>query len=73
METGKCGTSVTYSFDTMNGIMTISGSGDMTDINSQEVYPWYYFKDAIKTVIITEGVTSIFTDAFDECKCANAT
>ena len=31
VQTGKCGDNVTYSLDTETGVLTISGTGEMTD------------------------------------------
>lgn len=31
VETGKCGDNLTYSLDTSKGVLTISGTGKMTD------------------------------------------
>ena len=44
--------------------LTISGSGAMTDNTTSGNYPWYGYKDLMKTVIIENGVTSIGKSAF---------
>lgn len=62
---GKCGDNLTYSFN--NGTLVISGTGPMYE----SIYPKYSPFDgdsAIKTVIIEEGVTSVCTRAFYNCK-----
>ena len=59
--TGDC----TWTFDDATGTLTVSGEGAMADyINGSQ--PWYSYKDSIKTVIVTKGVTSISTNAFRE-------
>lgn len=62
---GTCGTdgNITWSFD--NGVLTISGSGDMP--NDSSGLPWLIFKDIITSVVIEDGVTSIGSDAFGNC------
>ena len=65
VETGKCGDNVTYSLDTETGVLTISGTGEMTD------YPYNStpFGDdtKIKVITIDYGVTGIGEYAFDDC------
>ena len=65
VQTGKCGDNVTYSLDTSTGVLTISGTGKMTD------YPYNStpFGDdtKIKVITIDYGVTSIGEYAFDDC------
>ncbi|MBQ8717664.1 MAG: leucine-rich repeat protein, partial [Clostridia bacterium] len=50
---------------TDDGTLTFSGEGAMAD-HSNGSQPWYAYKDSIKTVIVTKGVTSISTNAFRE-------
>ncbi|MBP0958473.1 MAG: leucine-rich repeat domain-containing protein [Oscillospiraceae bacterium] len=60
---GDC---LSWSYDSIDNILTISGNGAMPD--SGEI-PWIYwgFGGFIKTVVIEDGVTSIGNYAFDEC------
>ena len=61
--TGTCGENVTWSLQ--DGVLTISGTGDMTDwVNIPDV-PWYSYADKIIDVVIEEGVTSIGSQAFN--------
>lgn len=62
-DSGSCGTGVTYTFTASTGELTISGSGAMTDNKPR----WYEYKNAIKSVKIETGVTSIGNFAFQEC------
>ena len=64
--TGNCGTRATYSLNTCTGVLTISGSGDMTDYSTGTT-PWYSYRSSIKTVVIENGVTSIGNQAFLNC------
>ena len=65
VQTGKCGDNVTYLLDTETGVLTISGTGKMTDYSSEDS-PYENFD--IKSVIIENGVTSIGRCAFENCK-----
>ena len=51
-----------------DGLLEISGSGEMNDYNSTTGYsPWYLQRKKIKNVVIMDGVTSIGEYAFYEC------
>ena len=65
VQTGKCGDNVTYSLDTSTGVLTISGTGKMTDYKN--VDSPFYNDSRIKSVVIEYGVTSIGYSAFYEC------
>ena len=58
---GKCGENVTWELDS-DGVLTISGSGDMMDYKSLE-RPW----GSVKKAVIKNGVTSIGSNAFGNC------
>lgn len=65
---GECGENVSWSFDSENGQLTISGTGDMKDFSYYRDIPWReQYNDKIKTVLIEDGVTSIGNNAFSEC------
>ena len=63
--TGKCGENVTYSLDTSTGLLTISGTGKMTDYSGTDSP--FYQNTNIKSVIIESGVTSIGSYVFYKC------
>ena len=65
--TGKCGENLTYTLDTDTGVLTISGSGKMTDWSSSNEVPWYNYKTSIRTVQTSKVVTSIGASAFRGC------
>ncbi len=60
-ETGTCGENLTWAFDALTGALTISGTGDMDNWDSDEV-PWKICQ--VKSVQLSEGITSIGTYAF---------
>ena len=61
---GKCGENVSWSLSD-DGVLTISGKGDMTDYY-YGANPFYHRSD-IKSVIIKSGVTSIGDYLFANC------
>ena len=65
---GTCGKNVKWSLDA-SGTLTISGSGAMDDYSyaSNSQAPWYWSFEDIKKVVISNGVTSIGSWAFNDC------
>ena len=66
VNSGVCGEDVIWTLDD-DGVLTISGIGDMADYTLEEKAPWYDRKDDIVSVNIESGVTSIGEYAFYEC------
>ena len=64
---GTCGTNVKWSLNTDTGVLTISGSGAMTDYAQSSKVPWYSYRNSIKTASIESGVTRIGSYAFSNC------
>ena len=65
-ESGTCGDNLTW--DLTNGVLTISGTGRMTDWVMYSSYaPWNSYRGNITSVIIGNGVTSIGSLAFYNC------
>ena len=76
IDSGTCGDDLTWTLDD-EGVLTISGTGDMYDYsyiwNEEDPYPWEANDNykSIKEVVISSGVTSIGDFAF--CDCENLT
>lgn len=66
--TGSCGDHLTYALAD-DGTLTISGVGnmDMYDFENMNIPPWITQAEQIKSVIISDGVSSIGSDAFYGC------
>ncbi|MBR0195239.1 MAG: leucine-rich repeat protein [Paludibacteraceae bacterium] len=73
---GSCGTNLTWSLDTSTGVLTITGSGAMTDF--EDLYdasenwigcstPWYDYVTSITSVSLPSGLTTIGQNAFSDC------
>ena len=62
---GEAGPSVTWTLDS-KGVLTISGSGEMYDVDFQYP-PWESQKGQITNVVVEPGVTNIGYGAFKEC------
>lgn len=65
-EGGTCGDGLAWSLSA--GTLTITGSGAMTDFTEAEMAPWYPIRDEIIRLELPEGLTSIGTLAFYQCK-----
>ncbi len=68
---GKCGTNVSYTFNSTNGVLTISGSGDMKNYTIEDASPFEFNSNDIKKIIIGSGVTSIGNRAFSYCEATS--
>ena len=63
---GSCGEALTWSLNSA-GDLTVSGTGDMADFAAIGA-PWAEYRDQVKLVIVGQGVTSIGSSAFQDCK-----
>ena len=63
IDSGTCGENVSWKLDT-DGKLIISGKGRMADYYIGEA-PWADYLDAIREIVITNGVSYIGTYAFD--------
>ena len=61
---GSCGANVNWTL--VDGVLTITGSGEMDDL-SYNTIPWKEYRGDIKAVVIEDGVTNIGAYAFDNC------
>ncbi len=66
---GTCGDNVTWTLDD-DGVLTISGTGDMDDVSQLGSAPWSSVRTSILKIVIEEGVTSIGYGAFYYCTAA---
>ena len=67
----KCGENLTWKF--ADGILTISGTGDMYDYSEDYLAPWNEHCLEITNVTISGGVTSIGSYAFCYCSVKSIT
>ena len=64
---GTCGTNLTWTLDTSTGVLTISGTGAMTDYASSSSIPWYSYSSSIKSIEVGDNVSTIGNNAFENC------
>ena len=75
---GTCGKNLTWSLDS-NGTLTITGTGEMDDYDSEDVgeneyvttAPWGHNYQSIKSIVLEDGITSVGLMAF--CGCNSLT
>ena len=65
-DSGYCGDNVTYFYEEATHTLTISGTGAMSE--HEPFGPWVNYRENIISVIIENGVTSIASYAFYECR-----
>ncbi len=65
---GSCGDNLEWTLND-EGVLTISGTGDMTDWESKNEVPWVAFRDEITEIAVEDGAVSIGDYAF--CYCDN--
>ena len=61
---GTCGETLTWTLE--DGVLTISGTGDMTNYDTSSEAPWGY-RRLITTLVIEDGVTSVGDYSFTCC------
>lgn len=66
---GSCGDNANWSFDTTTGLLSITGSGKMTDYDyaMSSNAPWYRYRSDIKSLSIGDQITSIGNRTFRTC------
>lgn len=70
-DNNKCGENLTWKF--ADGILTISGTGEMYDYSEDYLAPWSEHCVEITNVTISDGVTSIGSYAFCYCSVKSIT
>ena len=60
---GTCGEDLTWVLDE-DGLLTISGTGDMYDYTSSNLAPWYTYRDHVRSVLVEGTADSIGDYAF---------
>ena len=63
---GSCGTNATWTLDS-NGKLIISGTGYLTDSESDTGSPFYTYRTSIKTVEVESGITCLGDNIFAHC------
>lgn len=66
---GTCGANgsyLTWELD-CDGLLTISGTGDMADYTGSTYVPWFTLIGSVKSIVIEEGVASLGSLAFVSC------
>lgn len=63
---GTCGEGLQWSLS--GGVLTVSGTGEMTDYTEFESAPWWESRQDIRSVTVFEGVTSVGNLAFYDCQ-----
>ncbi len=52
-----------------DGVLTVSGKGELPDYRIGPQAPWYQKRESVKKIIVGEGITRIGDNMFSECAC----
>ena len=66
VQSGSCEENLTWTLDD-EGVLTITGTGEMSEIPEDATVHWTLHKDSIRSVVIGSGVASICDYAFSDC------
>ncbi len=66
LDIGECGANLTYVLDS-NGVLNITGEGEMTNYSDVSSVPWFSYRSLIKKVAFSGNITNIGAYAFDYC------
>lgn len=58
---------ITWNLNESTWVLTVSGTGDMTNYSTASNVPWASYKSKIMSVVIESGVTTIGVNAFYNC------
>lgn len=64
---GSFGENLNYNIDTIAGTLEITGTGEMENFNSHNEVPLYSTRSYVKSITISDGITSIGDHAFSDC------
>lgn len=70
-DSGTCGNSMYWSYDSSTKVLSISGQGYMSNFSSNGTTvntPWWNYRDQIESINIASGVLSVGKRAFATCK-----
>lgn len=67
---GECGASALWDFDSAHGILTISGTEAVSDYSDPTNAPWYSLRNDITQIVISEGITGVGKMSFGCCAAA---
>ncbi len=65
--TGDLGEKITWSFEPIDGVLTIDGEGPIPDFSYSEGAPWYAYRSRLFKAVLGEKITAIGAYAFNEC------
>lgn len=76
---GSCGKNATWSYNTATKTLSISGSGDMADYETDyaggvdNTPPWDAYREEMEHAVINSGITSIGSEAFGSSSWSDKT
>ena len=65
---GKISDTINWAYHS-NGCLEITGTGDMPDYDTYELQPWGDYRRSIKSIKVSDGITSFGSYSFGSCSC----
>ncbi len=56
-----------FAWEINDGVLTITGNGEMPNFTAPKDAPWYSYKNDIKSVVVSDGITHLSAYSFAEC------
>ena len=66
-ECGEYGKNITWTLDTETGVLSVDGYGCMKGYSQKVLPSWYSYREYIKEVTISSGITTIGSWSFYDC------
>ena len=64
---GELANGLAWRFDKQTGVLTVSGSGPMSESDGTD-QAWWYLRSEVRSVVLSDGITSIGNSAFWRCE-----
>ena len=65
-DSGSCGTSATWEFDSQTGLLEIAGEGSVSSYSTGRT-PWYEYRGYIKKIVVDDSITYLPASIFYDC------
>ena len=64
---GELGDGLTWELEPVEGVLTLTGEGDIPDFSYSDGAPWYPYRSRVFKAVLDERITAVGAYAFNEC------
>lgn len=68
---GSFGNGMTWTLNSDTGCLTVTGRGVIPDYRFSDP-PWWEYKDSVRSIVLSEGITEVGEQAFEWCRNATS-